>query len=73
MLFATRVASHQGTHTYRLSKFLKIKLRQAKNSSAAEKRDYEENLESSQALQHQFVSVLSCNYFQLLRNKNAWL
>jgi len=56
-----------------LSKFLKIKLRQAKNPSAAQKRDYEENLESSQALQHQFVSVLSCYYFQLLRNKNAWL
>ena len=24
ILFATRVASHQGTHTYRLFKFLKI-------------------------------------------------
>ena len=70
---ATCVASHQDTHTYRLSKFLKITPQQAISPSAAEKRDYEECLGSSQAPQHQIVSVRSCNYFRLLRNKNAWL
>jgi len=42
ILFATEVASHQGTHTYRLSKFLKITPPQANNPPEAEKRDYED-------------------------------
>ena len=42
ILLATNVASHQDTHTYRLSKFLKITHRAVSfNPSAAEKRDYE--------------------------------
>jgi hypothetical protein len=42
ILFATCVASHQGTHTYRLSKFLKsFRCAVSLNSSAAKKRDYE--------------------------------
>ncbi|MFH1987563.1 MAG: hypothetical protein ABIK25_08055, partial [Pseudomonadota bacterium] len=48
------VASHQGTHTYRLSKFLKsFKLHRAVAfaSSAAERQDYEELLTSRQAFQ----------------------
>jgi hypothetical protein len=38
----TEVTSHQDTHTYRLSKFLKITPPQANNPPAAEKRDYED-------------------------------
>jgi len=40
ILFATRVASHQGTHTYRLSKFLKIKNYASKKTSAAKRWNY---------------------------------
>ncbi|QKV56258.1 MAG: hypothetical protein HT580_02510 [Dechloromonas sp.] len=53
--FATEIASHQGTHTYRLSKFLKI-------VSAApfrlirqqQRRDYEEPSKLRQALRTTF-------------------
>jgi hypothetical protein len=51
ILFATEVASHQGTHTYRLFKLLKItRCAVSLNSSAAEKRDYEALPTSRQAL-----------------------
>jgi hypothetical protein len=54
MLCATCVASHQDTHTYRLSKFLKITPQQAISPSAAEKRDYEECLYSRQEFFNSF-------------------
>ncbi len=38
ILFATRVASHQGTHTYRLSKFLKINTTTPQQKTSAAKR-----------------------------------
>ena len=37
---ATKVASHQGTHTYRLSKFLKINAAPPKTTPAAKRRNY---------------------------------
>jgi len=54
ILCATRVASHQDTHTYRLSKFLKITPQNAYSASAAKKRDYEECLDSRQEFFNSF-------------------
>ena len=56
ILCVTEVTSHQDTHTYRLSKFLKITPQQAQNPSAAQKRDYEDQDSTRQAPQHQFLS-----------------
>ena len=50
--FATKVALHQGTHTYRLSKLLKnffLHRAVSFDPSAAERQDYEANLTTRQA------------------------
>jgi len=54
ILCVTEVTSHQDTHTYRLSKFLKITPQQAQNPSAAEKRDYEDQDSTRQELFNSF-------------------
>jgi len=52
ILCVTEVTSHQDTHTYRLSKFLKIS--PPLNPPAAEKRDYEELSIYRQVLHNRF-------------------
>jgi len=69
MLCATRVASHQDTHTYRLSKFLKITPQNAYNASAAKKRDYEECLYSRQ----DFFNSFHLNFIFSIRPKRLVL
>ena len=60
----TEVTSHQGTHTYRLSKLLKINLCCAKplSPSAAQKRDYEPLPYFRQALQKIFFPEILTSY-----------
>jgi hypothetical protein len=70
----TEVTSHQGTHTYRLSKLLKINLCCAKplSPSAAQKRDYEPLPYFRQAFQKLFFPenlTSSCLYYPTVNRR----
>ncbi|MGB4912104.1 MAG: hypothetical protein WBO95_08225, partial [Candidatus Dechloromonas phosphoritropha] len=69
--FATRVASHQDTHTYRLSKFLKINIAPPKKRRQQQRSgiiQYPQQNVKTKSIKTDFTNI----HFQLSRNKSAW-